>query len=85
MTVADLDLVTVYCDGDTDLMSLALGCVLAYDVEVACEGTPHVDLTRDMETAAGRMTDPDYDSDEDGHPGTDAVIAYLKANRHLFQ
>ncbi len=85
MTVADLDLVTVYCDGDTDLISLACGEVLACDVDEVADGTPHFDMydnghdhERDICLWAG--LDPD-----DGIPGGGPVAAHLKTNRHLLK
>jgi hypothetical protein len=85
MTVAELDLVTVYCDGDTDLISLAVGKVLAYGVGSVIDGTPHFDMARDAEDDIWEFIHPGegYTSEDDGYPGTENVIAYLKANRHL--
>ncbi len=84
----DLDLVTVYCDGDTYLVSLALGEVLAGNVmgEVP-DGTPHFDMIEDggeknHETDICLWANLDPNS---GFPGWEHVIAYLKTNRHLLK
>lgn len=88
MTVADLDLVTVYCDGDTDLVSLSLGEVLAYDIAHGPnDRTPHFDMIED-----GGQTNHETDiclwanlDPDGGFPGWDLVIAYLKTHRHLLR
>lgn len=79
MTVADLDLVTVYCDGDTDLISLAVGEVLATNVGDVIDGTPHLDLDTDTENEVCRYNNLPED---EGFPGWPEVVRWINANRH---
>ena len=86
MTIADLDLVAVYCDCDLNLVSLTIGEVLAHNIR-PLPGTPYFNMDEECGQytfgdeiciAAGR--DP-----SDGFPGWDVVTAWLKANRHLLK
>lgn len=79
-----LDLVTIYADGTTQLVSLRHACVL-FD----CDGNhpmdycPHLEVTRDIEEKAGKAFWKDQFVPDDGYPGNDAMIYYIINHREI--
>ena len=84
--LAALRLVTVTSDGTTELVSLALGVLLAAfedgDVRVPI-GVPNVTLTAGLERLAAAEYFATESDEEDGFPGWPAVIAYLNNHPEL--
>ena len=80
-----LNLVTIYCDEGTTLVSLAHNVLIAaWDGEEKQMGIPHLYLTDELEQAIGSDYFADWDANEEGFPGWPAVLAYVKTRPSLF-